>query len=428
MTRLNRRRFTRYALATAAAPALLGGLGRRAFAQSRLRLFWWGNPERDRRTLRMVDLYQEKHPDVRVDAESLAWSDYWPKMATQAAGGNMADVVQMDYRYLFEYARRDQLEALDSYVGDQIDLGGFDEVALDSGRVDGTLFALPMGFNSKACFYDRARLDELGITPPDATWTYEDLKALATEVKKAELRNYWGVADKGHWEPILENFLIQRGKALYDEDGQLAFDEEDIADFFGFWDGLRRDGLVPPADVSAQDTGEMDRMPIVNQQVAVDFAHSNQLVAIQALTPNELGMTMLPHLAGGQPGQYLKPAMQISVAATSGNKEAAARLAGFIITDLEAGEILGVERGVPGDEAVREHIRGKVDPLESKMVEYLDVVSEFSAPLPPPPPKGAGQIEVMQVRLYPQIAFGRLSVQEAAAQYMREAQSILRRS
>ena len=428
MTQLSRRRFTKLALATTAAPAVLGGLGRRAFADTRLRLFWWGNPERETRTLGAVDLYQDNNPEVAIDAESLAWGDYWPKMATQAAGGNLADVVQMDYRYLFEYARRNQLEALDPYVGSQIDLTGFDESSLESGRVDGKLVALPMGFNSKAGFYDKAKLDELGITPPDVAWTYDDLKALAAEVKKAELRNYWGVADKGHWEPILENFLIQRGKGLYNEDGQIAFTEEDVADFFGFWDGLRQEGLAPPADVSAQDTGEMDKMPIVSQQVAFDFAHSNQLVAIQALTPNELGMLMLPNLAGGQPGQYLKPAMQISVAATSQNKEEAAKLAGFIVTDLGAGEILGVERGVPGDKRVREHISGKVDPLESKMVEYLDVVGEYAAPLPPPPPKGAGEIEVMQIRLYPQIAFGRLSVQEAAAQYMREAESILRRS
>lgn len=425
MTGFNRRLFTKLALATVAAPALAG---RTALADTRLRLFWWGNPERETRTLGVVDLYQQKYPDVTVDAESLAWADYWPKMATQAAGGNTADVVQMDYRYLFEYARRNQLEPLDPYVGSQLDLTGFDEASLDSGRVDGQLFALPMGFNSKACFCDKARLDELGIALPDHTWTYDDLKAIATEVKQAGQRSYWGVADKGHWEPILENFLIQRGKALYDEEGQLGFTEEDAADFFGFWDSLRQEGLAPPADVSAQDTGEMDRMPIVNQQVAIDFAHSNQLVAIQALTPNELAMTLLPNAAGGQPGQYLKPAMQISVAATSQDKEAAAQLAGFIVTDLEAGTILGVERGVPGDQEVRQHISGKVDPLETKMVEYLDVVGEYAAPLPPPPPKGAGEIEVMQVRLYPQIAFGRLSVQEAAAQYLREAQSILRRA
>ncbi len=34
------------------------------------------------------------------------WSDYWTKMATQVAGKNMADVIQMDYRYIAEYARR----------------------------------------------------------------------------------------------------------------------------------------------------------------------------------------------------------------------------------------------------------------------------------------------------------------------------------
>ena len=91
---------TRRCFAAGAAMALtplvvLSAGSRRALAETRLRLFWWGNPERDKRTFQVVDLFQKKFPDVQVDAEATSWADYWPKVATQAAGRNMADVVQM---------------------------------------------------------------------------------------------------------------------------------------------------------------------------------------------------------------------------------------------------------------------------------------------------------------------------------------------
>jgi multiple sugar transport system substrate-binding protein len=426
MNPLHRRSFVRLAGAALAAPWLLGGAGRAALAQATLRLFWWGNPERDKRTFEVLELFQQQGGGA-VNGEAIGWPDYWPKMATQAAGQNMADVVQMDYRYLFEYARRQQLEPLDGYLGGAIDVSGFEPAFVDSGRVDGQLYAMPMGGNSLACYVDSVKLAEYGIPMPDHSWTWADFAAIAREIKKAAGDGYWGVADKGLWEPALELFLRQRGKALYTADGQLGFEEADVADFFGFWDGLRQEGLVPSPDITAQDIGGLDNTPIVTGNAMIDFAHSNQLVALQALVPNELAMTMLPNDLSGQPGQYHKPAMQLSLAAGGQNKEAAAKLLGFFVNDLGAAEILGVERGVPGDAKVREHIIGKVDKLDRMMIDYLAVVTENVSPLPPPPAKGAGEIETMQRRLYPELAFGRMTVQEAAAQYMQEAQAVLAR-
>ena len=65
------------------------------------------------------------------------------------------------------------------------------------------------------------------------------------------------------------------------------------------------------------------------------FSHSNQLVANQKLVPEEINITMIPNQADGKPGQYLKPSMLLSIAETSGDKEAAAELLNFFITDKD---------------------------------------------------------------------------------------------
>jgi multiple sugar transport system substrate-binding protein len=427
MSRLTRRQFSGRVAGTAFASAALGGFGRSALAQTTLRWFWWGNPERNKRTYEVVDLYDEKHPDITIEAETIGWDDYWAKMATQASGRNMADVVQMDYRYLFEYARRQQLEPLDDYIGDILDLSQFDDSFLDSGRVGGQLYAVPWTSNSIACFYDQEKLAELGITMPDHTWTYDDLQTLARAVKEQAPEGYWGVADKGHWEPALECFLRQRDKALYQEDGSLGYDEEDVADYFGLWQGMRDEGLVPTPEITVRDT-DLPNMPLTTGMAAVDFAHSNQLVALQALNPHQLGMNMFPNEAGGKPGQYLKPSMLISVSANSPVKEEAVKFTSFLASDLDAAAILRVERGVPGDGRVREFLIEEVDPQEKQMIDYLAIVADNVSPLPPPPPKGAGEIEQMLLRMYPELTFERLSVADAAGQFYSTAESILRRS
>ena len=79
-------------------------------------MFWWGSKERAERTDKVNQLYSQKNPGVTIDGETLGWTDYWPRLATQTAGRNAPDVIQMDYRYIFEYARRGALLPLDNYV------------------------------------------------------------------------------------------------------------------------------------------------------------------------------------------------------------------------------------------------------------------------------------------------------------------------
>jgi multiple sugar transport system substrate-binding protein len=137
---------------------------------------------------------------------------------------------------------------------------------------------------------------------------------------------------------------------------------------------------------------------------------------------------MLPNLSGGKPGQYLKPSMLISVSKTSQSKPEAVALAAFLAYDPAAVTVLGVERGVPGDERARESLLGKVNPVEKKMIDYLTIVEENVSPLPPPPPKGAGEVETLLRRFYPELAFGRMDVKDGAERFYKQSQAIMRRA
>ena len=113
-------------MGAAAAAATLPAMPAIAADRS-IRHFWWGNPERDKRTFAVIDVFQKHHPEIAVSGETVGWGDYWTKMATQTAGRNMADLVQMDYSLLFEYSRRGALRSLDEYIGKGLDLSHFDK-------------------------------------------------------------------------------------------------------------------------------------------------------------------------------------------------------------------------------------------------------------------------------------------------------------
>jgi multiple sugar transport system substrate-binding protein len=402
-----------------------------AVAQSdlRLRMFWWGAKERAERTDKVNQLYQQSHAGVTISGESLGWTDYWPRLATQTAGRNAADVLQMDYRYIFEYARRGALLPLDSYVPGTLNLQDFSKAAVDSGKVDGKIYGVSLGLNCTSLVYDKALIESLGLKAPSWEMTWKEIGDLSVEISKAAKRDgFTGIQDGGRVEPGLEVWLGQRGKSLYTPEGKLGYDDKDIGEWFAFWHELRKRGGCAAPDTQALDRGEIDSSLLSQGKAAMVFAHSNQLVGFQAINKNRLGLSTYPNGGpGAKPGRYLKPAMMWSVSAQSKQQEAAVKLVSFFVADSEAGKLLGVERGVPASAAVRETVAPMLDELGRAMADYITLISDKVGPLPPPPPRGAGEIELLLRRVNEQVGFGRLTPADGAKQFVAESSSVLAR-
>ena len=406
----------------------LGGLPATA-SNLRLRMFWWGAKERAERTEKVNQLYLSSHPDMTIAGETLGWTDYWARLATQTAGRNAPDVLQMDYRYIFEYARRGALLPLDAYVPKALNLSDFSPAAVDSGKVDGKIYGVSLGLNSTAMVYDKGLIQNLGLKEPVWNMTWSEIGDLAAEVTKGAKRDgFTGMEDGGGNEPLLEVWLAQRGKSLYTAEGKVGYDDKDMTEWLAFWSDMRKRGASAAPDVQALDRGEIDSNLLSLGKVAMTFAHSNQLVGFQAINKSKLGLSTFPDGGkGAKPGQYLKPAMMWSVSAQSKQAEAAVQLVSYFVADAEAGKLLGVERGVPASSAVRNVVTPTLDDLGRAMVEYISLISDKVGPLPPPPPRGAGEIQAVLRRVNEQVGFGRLTPADGAKQFVAEASAVLAR-
>jgi multiple sugar transport system substrate-binding protein len=410
------------ALGTAALPAGLA----RAQAELRLRVYWWGSKERADRTFKATALYEQRNPNVKIDGETLSWSDYWPRLATQVSGRSAPDLIQMDYRYLTEYARRETLRPLDEYFGKSLDIADFGKESLDSCKVDGKLYAINLGNNSNALIYDKEAFAKAGVPEP-ANIGWDKYFELAAAVTKAHKGEYFGTQDAGGVEIVLENWLRQHGKALYAADGKLGFDEKDVAEWFAIWAKARDSKACPPADVQALDKNNIETNLLTQGRAACAFNHSNQYVGYQVLNKNELGISMYPQGAGPDPGHYLKPSQMWSVYARSKFPEEAAKLARFTVKDPDAAMILGVERGVPASPQTQKLVTAELDGMSRKVVDFIAFVSSHVGPLPPTPPQGAGEVEDLLHRVNEQVGFGKLSPTDGAKQFVGEAKAVLLR-
>jgi multiple sugar transport system substrate-binding protein len=421
--KLDRRQFLLGTTALAAAAGISP-----AFAQEALRLIFWGSQARADRTYGVTDLYA-KAGGPAIEGEFLAWNDYWPKLATQTAGGNAPDVIQMDYRYIVEYAKRNAIAPLDEFVGGALNLGDFDQDQLDGGKVDGKLYGISLGANSVALMINTVAFEKAGVELPGPNTTYDDIKVMG-EAFNSKNVGMKVISDGSGSEPMYENWLRQRGKALYTADGKLAFDEADATEWFTLWKGLRDAGICVSPDDQALDTGPVETTMVTLGKAAVQPQNSNQLVAFQAINKDKLTISNFPRISTDAPGgHYRKPSMFFSVGGSSAQQEAAAKFISFFVNDPAASLQLGVERGIPCSKAVRDALAPTLDEQSQVALNFVSNLGPLLGALPPSPPAAAGEIDASLFRtLSQEVGFGVKSPEEAGPELVKGATDILNRA
>ncbi|GLQ56235.1 ABC transporter substrate-binding protein [Devosia nitrariae] len=429
MSRLTRRRF----IGTAAGAATLAAFGRPAFAQDRTRIrhFWWGNPDRDERTFRVIEIFNQKHPDIEVVGETLGFADYFTRLTTQIAGGNMADAIQMGYGVMFEYIQRGAILPLDDHVGSTLDLTQIDESALQAGTVDGKLYALSIGANSHMAMYNTRLYEEAGITSGDGFdpygWTYDDVKRIGVAVKEAT--GVAGTDDNTADYQNFSDFVGQKGAELYKADGTYGVTQEIVEEYWTIWKDIRDAGATPPGPASAGLVGaEMAQWGIITGQSATSYAWSNQLVGAQELMQDTLGAAMYPNTPEMIPGSIVQPSQFICLSRDTVDAQATTTYMDAFVNDPEMTAVLGLERGIPANSQVREALVPTLEGAQALSVEFFDNIQGKTMALPPPPPSGANEVEQTFERIAVGVLLDQVSIADAAADFLRQAEAILRRA
>ncbi|TNB48424.1 extracellular solute-binding protein [Martelella lutilitoris] len=396
--------------------------------QKNIRHFWWGNPERDRRTFAYIDWFQQAHPDIAVSGETIGWGDYWAKMATQTAGRNMADIVQMPYIYLHEYVQRGALVPLDDYLGNGFDVSFYDEGALDSGMVDGMLYGINIGATSQVIPYNQRVFDEAGVAFDRFGWTTDTFADACQKITDATGGAVTGSEDLSLY---IENFEVwgrENGHDLYSKDGELQVTAEDVGSYWRFWTDMRKAGIIEGPDATVRVDKPMSDLGIVSGTTATTFRYANQAVAVQSLMQDPVGLAMVPRRAGMAYGQYILPSMYLSISRDAENIDAVLAYINDWVSSPDAIQVLGIDRGIPPSAMGRDALMPVLSDTEAKVVDYYAGIQGKVGPVPNPAPKGVGEVRDSFMRTGTDVVLGYVSPEDGAARFVEDATAILERA
>ncbi|SKC74239.1 ABC transporter substrate-binding protein [Krasilnikoviella flava] len=390
-------------------------------------LAWWGEPARAEMYEEAVDLFEEKHPNITVQTQFQDWDGYWTSRATEAAGGALPDVIQMDLSYLRQYGATGQLLDLDGQSGVNLDTGGVDDSLLASGQIDGSQFGVPTSTNTLATFYNADLLKKVGVEPLAEGYTWDDYSEWIQEVTEAGAGEdpalYGGTDFTGTFWFFLQ-WLIQQGEEPFSEDGELNFDEAQLTEWLNLGQGLRDSEAIFPI----QKTKQLEPLGGFHvNQVASESTWDNFLAGYVAESGEDIQMLPIPSGENG-PAQFWKPSMLLSASAQTEQPEAAAALIDFLINEPEVGKIFGTSKGVPAVQAQIDAMDVEPGSVDEQVVQYEEDVTDVVTEPAPVPVEGFGEIEAEFKRLGEELQYGNVTVDEFVTQWFSFADGAVKQS
>jgi multiple sugar transport system substrate-binding protein len=377
--------------APAAAPAADG-------EKIELRIAWWGSQSRHDRTIKVIEMYEAQNPNIDIVYEFAGFDDYWTKLATEAAGGNLPDIMQQDYARIEEWVSRDLLMPLDSYVDNgALDFSNVNPNTLEGGVLDGKLYAVNLGNNSQSFVLDVDAFAKAGIELPPDNWTWADFERITMELH--DKLGIWGMGPgMGSDEQIWKSLYLGHGGWSYSDDGtQLGYtDDQILIDHMNMVLRLQEAGAIPTREEEiARFVGQsVEAQPLVTGEAAMAYFWSNQIVAVQTAAGEERNFKMmhLPRPEGGAPSNYIKPSQFFSITSQAKHPDEAAKFINYFTNDVEANKILLAERGVPIASQVQEALKPLLGKSQLEMFDYVARVEKDGSPIRPPDPPGHADV------------------------------------
>ncbi|MGO1383305.1 MAG: ABC transporter substrate-binding protein [Arachnia sp.] len=326
----------------------------------------WAGSEDDIAALdAQIDVVKEQNPDLDVELRTAPWGDFFTKLTTNMASGNMACVTGMNSGQLSGYT-----EGFAPLTDEDMTTAGLSESDFAPGATDilknkGEMYGLPFDVSTMLAYYNEDMLTAAGADIPAADWTFDDFEKIAQAATKDGKFGFGIGMGDFQWQALP---IAMSGQQPVAEDGTLQLDDPAFVGASEWYAGLVTDLKVAAPVSSASDTGwGENQYTSENAAMAVDGTWN----AVGYLTNDagfKAGMAPLP--SGDKGNLSLILGSGYGIAETCENKDAALKVLGSLLSKDAQDGIASSGRSYPA--------RAESQPLyfESLDESYRDQVEE----------------------------------------------------
>lgn len=288
----------------------------------------WAGSEDDTKALEaQLDVVKKQNPDLKVELRTAPWGDFFTKLTTNMASGNMACVTGMNSGMLSSYTAgfvklTDEDLATAGLATDDFAAGSLDILSNK-----GDLYGVPFDVSTMLTYYNADQLSAAGADLPQVGWTFDDFEAIA---KKATTGGKYGFGigmGDFQWQALP---IAKSGVQPASQDGKLQLTDPKFEAAAEWYAGLVTKEKVAAPVASASDGGwGENQFTSANAAMAVDGTW-NAAGYLENEAGFEAGMAPLP--AGADGNLSLILGSGYGIAETCENKDDALKVLGSLLS------------------------------------------------------------------------------------------------
>lgn len=390
-----------------------------------LRFSWWGSDSRHQALLAVIEAYEKKNPNVKVEAEYQGYDGYYEKIMTTLSSNTAPDVIQLSKEWLPD------IQGAKHYLADlstlPVDLTTLKDRLLEiAGTYNGEPNVFPCTVGGSVTYVNTDFAKAYGV---DLTknYTWDEIKELGKSIHEQDEEAYLMTADADMLNRLfVQPYLAQKtGKPLIDEETYaINFTEAEAAEAFQNVVELYETNTLEPFGEAATFAGQADQNnKWINGKIGMIVDYTGSAPKYIASIDSPLDVISMPVTSDAKcSGVAYSGDRGFAINDNSEHKEEAAKFLDFLMNDPEAIAICKTDVGYCPTKQSDDILiaAGVVSEIQKKGVELSEPNSYTNNMI-----SGNTELEVIRKDLIQEVVYGDITAEEAAKELIEQYQEIL---
>lgn len=201
------------------------------------------------------EIYEQEHPNVTINIETLDDDPYPTQLQTRLAGNDAPDCFELALGNVPAYAGQDVILPLNDMMSNtSTDLSVLTEKSREAFAMNGTTYGLPYSYSTVVLIYNKDLFDQAGIAYPTNDWTWDDADAAAAKIK-ALGPDYYGLIQPISTYEFFKDVVQYGGSLLNDDNTAFTVNRpENVTTLQRLCDNVLVSNICP----SAEQRGSLD--------------------------------------------------------------------------------------------------------------------------------------------------------------------------
>jgi ABC-type sugar transport system permease subunit/ABC-type glycerol-3-phosphate transport system substrate-binding protein len=245
--------------------------------------------------------WNELHPDepVHVIYEPVG-GGYSMKLNSQLVGNTLPDVMALSYSFV-PFAKNGALLDLTPLIDKYDDWDYIEQIypeLIEYHKFGKKIYGLPGNLQVFVLFYNKRLFDQAGISYPDASWTWEDVREAAIELTKRDSSGYLQQAGLSWYFDPANFTLMNGGQVLNEQRTSCVINNPQALQAAQFYDQLlNKDRVIPSV---AEEQMEQGKQTFKNNRMAMIVTERWFTAELNDLKDVDWGVTPSPISLSGK--------------------------------------------------------------------------------------------------------------------------------